>query len=299
MEKKILLIGNPVAGRGMAHRVIAEVVHELQQRGCTVEAFLTRAAGDANHRARRVTPDVSTVVVAGGDGTFNEVLNGLPDPSAIPVSMFPLGTANILAHELSLPKKPKAAAEAVDQGRVRWLDMGLAKDRRFLMLVSAGLDAMVSKEISQRRGTRLGYLGYLLPVLRVLARYRSPDLRVTVDGREGGRGAFVLVSNTRNYGGIFTFADRARCDSGHLDVCIFPKGDFLALLRYYFAAFRGRLSMETDVTYLEGRSIRIESGRPIAVQVDGDPFGTTPIGIDIMPSSVPIIVPHNGHSNTR
>jgi YegS/Rv2252/BmrU family lipid kinase len=299
MKKKILLIGNPVAGRGMAHRLIAEVVQELQQRGCKVETFLTRSAGDANHRARSVEPDVSAVVVAGGDGTLNEVLNGLPDPSAIPLSIFPLGTANILAHELSLPKKPKAAAEAVDQGRIRWLDMGLAKDRRFLMLVSAGLDAMVSKEVSQRRGTRLGYLGYLLPVLMVLTRYRSPDLRVTVDEREGGRGAFVLVSNTKNYGGIFTFADRACCDSGHLDVCIFPKGDFVALLRYYFAAFRGTLSMEADVTYLQGQCIRIESRRPVAVQVDGDPFGTTPIVIDIMPSSVPIIVPHNGSSDAR
>jgi YegS/Rv2252/BmrU family lipid kinase len=234
---------------------------------------------------------VGTIVVAGGDGTLNEVLNGLSDPSRIPIALLPLGTANILAHELALPSKPGAVAEAIERGHVRRVDMGLVGGHRFLMLVSAGLDAMITEEVGRRRGKKLGYWGYALPILKTLFRYRSPELRVTAGDREAFKGGLVVVSNTRNYGGIFTIADRACCDSGHLDVCIFPKGTIPALIWYCLAALGGRLSRGTNVIYLTGQRVRIESSKPVAVQVDGDPFGTTPVVVDFVPSAVPIIVP--------
>jgi len=168
--------------------------------------------------------------------------------------------------------------------------MGLAGGHRFLMLLSAGLDAMVTEEVRKRRGKSLGYWGYFRPVWRGLARYRVPELRVTVDERQGLRGAFVLVSNTRNYGGIFRFADRARCDSGHFDVCVFPKGTLLSLSRYYLAALLGCVSRVTDVIYVTGRRVRIESREPVAIQIDGDPFGTTPVVVDLLAGTVPIVV---------
>ncbi|NIS71514.1 MAG: hypothetical protein GTO12_22045, partial [Proteobacteria bacterium] len=211
----------------------------------------------------------------------------------VPIGLLPLGTANILAHELSVPKIPEAAAQAIEEGRVRWLDMGLANEHRFLMVASAGIDAMVTAEMRRKRRKKLGYWGYVIPVFRALSQYWVPRLSVEVDEQKAVQGGFVVVSNTKNYGGIFTFADRARCDSGYLDVCVFPKGTLFALLRYYFAALRGRVSKETDVNYLLGKRIRIESQQPVAVQVDGDPFGTTPVLIDIIPSSVPIIAPQS------
>ena len=291
MKKKVLLIGNPIAGRGRSEQLIREFVELLERKGYQIETFFTESAGDANRRARQIEPNVGMLVVAGGDGTLNEVLNGLPNPSLIPMALLPTGTANILAHDLALPNQPVAVAQAVEEGCVRWLDMCLAGDRRFLMLVSAGLDAMVTEEVRRRRGRALGYCGYFLPVLKVLSRYNAPSLRVTVDEYESLQGGFVLVSNTRNYGGIFTFADRARCDSGHLDVCVFPKGSFPYLVWYYLAALRGRVSRETNVTYLTGRRVRIESEEPVPVQVDGDPYGTTPILVELVPSAIPMVVP--------
>jgi YegS/Rv2252/BmrU family lipid kinase len=297
MKQKILLIGNPIAGRGKSSRLIHQCVLELRQRGYRIETFFTRSAGDANRRARCIEPEFSTLIVAGGDGTLNEVLNGLPDPSGIPIALLPTGTANILAHDLALPNRPEAVAQAIEQGGVQWLDMGLVGGHRFLMLVSAGIDAMVTEAVRRRRGQSFGYAGYVLPVLRVLLRYRVPQLRVTVDEQASFRGAFVIVSNTRNYGGIFTFADRARCDSGHFDVCIFPKGTVLGLSTYYLAALRGRVSRRTEVNYLTGRRIRIESKEPVPVQVDGDAFGTTPVCVELMPSAVPVFVPYLARVN--
>ncbi len=298
-KKRVLLIGNPIAGRGRSERSIDQFVRKMRERGCEIEMFLTKLSGDAKHRAQRIEPDIETLIVAGGDGTLNEVVNGLSDPSRVPIGLLPLGTANILAHELAIPKKPEAAAKAIEEGKVRWLDMGLANDHRFLMVASAGIDALVTQEVKGARGKKLGYWGYVLPVFRALARYRVPDLRVTTDDREGVHGAFVLVSNTKNYGGIFTFADRACCDSGHLDVCVFPGGTFFALVWYYFAALGGRVSKKTNVNYLTAKRVRIESWEPVPVQVDGDVFGTTPVHIEIRPSSVPIIVPRDEVSDAR
>ena len=143
----------------------------------------------------------------------------------------------------------------------------------------------------QRGRKGLGYSGYVRPVLGVLAHYRAPEIRITVDGREGLKGALVVVSNVRNYGGIFSIADRARSDSGHLDVCIFPRGTIPALCRYAFSALRGKVSSLPEVVYLTGKRVHLDSEEPVAVEVDGDYFGTTPVVIDLKPACVPILVP--------
>ena len=291
MGKKILLIGNPVAGSGRANQLIADLLQGLGQRGYLVETFLTTSAKDATRRARDIEADVDVLVVVGGDGTLNEVLNGLPDPSRTPIAHLPTGTANILGRELGLPKSAEDLIQILESGRIRRLDMGLLGEGRFLMVASVGLDAMVVEEVQRRRGGTLGYIGYLMPILRVFKRYHPPELKVTVDGGEQIPGAFVVVSNTKNYGGIFSFAHRARCDSGHLDVCVFPRGSRPALIWYYLAAFLGWASTRTDVRYLTGTRIRIESREPVAVQVDGDPAGVTPVDIRLLPAAVPVLVP--------
>lgn len=287
----VLLVGNPVAGRGKADRQIEGLVQILERRGHRVNVCLTRAAGDARRWVSQIGSSIETIVVAGGDGTLNEVLNGILDPSQIPIALFPLGTANVLAHELGLPKKPEEVADSLEQGVVRKLDMGLLGGRRFLLLVSVGFDAMVTEKIHRSRKGSLGYRGYLLPALTVLSRYRPPNLRIEVDGQRDLKGALVVVSNVRSYGGIFTVADRARGDSGHLDICIFPRGTIPALVGYALSAFRGKVSTLAEVVYLTGRRIWIESDEPVAVEVDGDYFGTTPVVIELKPACVPIVVP--------
>ena len=286
----VTLIANPVAGSGRADRQIQKLVQILDRRGHHVEIFITQAAGDARRCASRIETDTGTIVVAGGDGTLNEVLNGIADPSHTSIALLPTGTANVLAHELGLPNKPEDVAGILDQGVVRKLDMGMIGDRRFLLLVSAGFDAMVTEKI-QRGRKGLGYCGYVLPLLGVLAHYRAPELMITVDGHEELNGAIVVVSNVRNYGGIFSIADLACCDSGHLDVCIFPRGTIPALCRYAVSALRGKVSSLAEVAYLTGKRVRMESEEPVAVEVDGDYFGTTPVVVDVKPACVPILVP--------
>ncbi|MFP3871006.1 MAG: diacylglycerol/lipid kinase family protein, partial [Syntrophobacteria bacterium] len=248
MKRDVLIICNPVAGGGSAQRRIGRLVEILRRQGHRAETFFTRAPGDAKRRARCIGPGVTTLGVAGGDGTVNEVLNGLPDPTRIPTVLLPTGTANMLARELGLPSKPEAVAEVIERGSVRKLDMGLVDDRRFLMVLSSGFDAMVTEQIELRGRRPAGYCSYLPPVLKTLVDYRSPELTVAVDGREGLEGGLVVVSNTRNYGGIFTVAERARCDSGHLDACIFQGCTIGGLMRCAVAALARRASKLPGVT---------------------------------------------------
>jgi YegS/Rv2252/BmrU family lipid kinase len=290
---KILVICNPISGGGRARRLGRQLGDLLEGRGHRVELYVTGQAGDGRRRAATAEPDLERIVVVGGDGTLNEVLNGLRDPSRIPLAQLGTGTANLLAHELDLPSRPADLAGLVENGPTRRVDMGLADGRRFLLVVSAGFDGMVTRVAQGGRSGTMSYFRWLLPILKVLKSYRPPRLAVRVDGGEPTEGGLVIVSNVRNYGGIFTAADRARCDSGHLDVCILVRASVPRLVRGVLSAFRGGLSRNPDVIYRTGTHIEVRSDQPVETQIDGDPFGTTPLDISVVARHVPVVVPSN------
>jgi len=299
---RVLIIGNPTSGGGKARAAIAALEAELSRRGHEVEAYLTKTAGDGGRRAGELGDRLDALVVAGGDGTLNEVLNGLEDPGAVPLTQLAMGTANILAHELRLPTAPGEVARMLEGGRLVAADLGELRRgggpgsaRRFLMVVSAGFDALVTREIRQTRKGTLGYLGYVKPVMRVLARYRPPRLRVTVDGRGGYRGAWVIVSKTRNYGGLFTVAERARVDSGQLEVLVFERAGLPHLAEALLRGLGGRgLSTAPGVLATRGTRVRIESDEPVDVEVDGDHWGEVPAEVELHPGRVRLFVPQGG-----
>ena len=121
----------------------------------------------------------------------------------------------------------------------------------------------------------------------------SGAITVEIDGRPAVEGQMVIVSNTRNYGGLFTLADRARCDSGHLDVCVVRDGSIGGLLSAGISGLTGGLSRREDVAYLTGQRIRVRADAAIPYEVDGDFAGDTPIDIELRPAHVPIVVPAN------
>jgi YegS/Rv2252/BmrU family lipid kinase len=287
----VLVIGNPVAGTGKAGRRAERLVRLLERRGHAVEWRLTRRPGEARRHVGDLEGKVDCIVVAGGDGTVNEVVNGLADPAATPLTHMALGTANLLARELGIPRDPEALVEVVERGATRRIDLARVAQSRFLLVASSGFDAMVTERIQRSGKKPQRYSGYFVPLLRTLAEYRPPRLDVSVEAGEPLTGALVVVSNIRNYGGLFSIADRARCDSGHLDVCVFPRAEVRDLLRYARAARAARVSRLEGVEYRTGRRVRIASAEPVPVQVDGDHWGVTPIDIDLEPSRVPILVP--------
>lgn len=290
---KVLVIANPAAGSGRGRKRTARLVRALEARGHAVELFATRAAGDARRRVAACEGSVDRIVAAGGDGTLNEVVNGLADPSATPLAPLALGTANMLAVALGVPRDPEELAEVIDRGRVRRIDLGCVGTTRFLGVVGVGFDALVTEEVRRTRHGPLGYHGYALPILRALRRYRPPRLDVRLDRGAPIACGFAIVAKLPNYGGLFAVTPDARTDSGHLDVCLFRDATIRGLLRIVWPARRGTLAARSDVVVTTATRIAIDSAgpKPASVQVDGDAWGVTPIEITLTPRLVPMLVP--------
>lgn len=289
--RSVLVIGNPIAGGGRARSCIDRLVSLLDARGHDVERFLTREAGEAAARAELVDDGIDRLVVVGGDGTLNEVLNGLRDPSRVPLVQLPTGTANVLAHDLGLPRDPEGTADLIDKGAVCRIDMGVAGGRRFLLMLSAGFDALVTREVRSRRTGRLGYAGYAQPILRALQGYRPPRLSVSVDDAEPVPCGLTIASSTCNYGGLFSISPSARPDSGHLDICLLPAASRRALLEIGVRSLVGGVAEQRGVIHRVGRRVSICADDPTPIEIDGDYAGTTPITAQLLPRVVPVLVP--------
>lgn len=288
---RVLVIGNPVAGTGQTERKIDKFVTELQRRGHETETFMTTSAGEARERARSIDGDLDRLVVAGGDGTINEVVNGLTDPARVPILHLPTGTANQLARTLGLPFQPEKLVTILERGAVRRIDLGLAGTHRFLMVVSAGFDARVAEEVKKVRNGKLGYSGYMVPVLKTFASHEPRELTVTVDDSPEITGYLVMVLKLRHYGGVFVFDDDARLDSGLLHVCVFRERAIPWLFLYAMAGLVRRTSALPGLVRVTGRTVLIESEVPMPVEIDGDHAGTTPVNVTLVPAIVPVIVP--------
>ncbi len=289
---KILVIGNPIAGTGQAERRIKLFSRALEQHGHDVHVFMSKQYGEALEKAGNVGSDVDRIVVAGGDGTVNEVINGLADPSRIPILHLPTGTANQLARSLDLPFDPHQLVNILEHGSIRRIDMGLVGNHRFLLLVSSGFDARVAAEVKKSRNDTLGYTGYVVPILRAWANHQPHELNVIIDNQQTICGFNVMVLKVRQYGGVFVFAEEARLDSGYFEVCVFQQGSVPWMSLYAFAGLVGKAAELPGMIRARARMVRIESEQPVPVEIDGDHYGMTPVDIQLQPSVVPVVVPN-------
>lgn len=288
---EILLIGNPIAGTGRAKKRIERFAKKLTQRGHSVEIFLTSAAGDAAYRAKSVDTGLDGIVVAGGDGTVSEVLNGLHDPSQVPILHLASGTANMLAYDLELPQDLDALVDLVEQGSVRYVDLGLVDGHRFLLLTTVGFDAAVVREMEIQRAAGLGFANYIAPVVNTLLHHEPKKLVVTIDDRDIVHGEHVMVLKSRNYGRYFSFSKQAGLDVGFFEVVVFSNATIAAIAQTMVAGLVGKPEYLPDVIRNIGTNIRVESSDPVPVEADGNYIGTTPIEVEILPAAVPLIGP--------
>jgi len=285
------VIYNPISGMGSARRKVAALKSGLEHCGYHVELAGTAHRGDAMALASSLKPRTSLLVVVGGDGTLNEVINGL-GPDSPDVAVLPTGTGNVMAKELVLPKKIDGICRMVSSKRSRKLDVATVGSRRFLLMASIGFDAQVALIMSSERKGCIGLHSYTGPVIRTLLRYRPPRLHVEIDGGRTSRvGSLVIISNVSTYGGPLRIAPHAVPDDALLDVCVFKGNTRSGILRYFWGAWWGRVGMLDDVEYLRARGITVTSDRKVPVQVDGDPAGFTPVTFRLEKWRIPFLVP--------
>ena len=287
---RILLIANPIAG-GNARARIARAQAYLQQRGCTVDLRLTGARGDARRAgAEARAGGYDRVIAGGGDGTLNEVLNGLA-PSAIPLAFLPLGTTNVLALEVGIPFAVEAACDIALDGEPRPVCLGRAGEERFLLMLSAGFDAEVVYRVNHRLKRWTGKFAYVWGALTQLLRSPPPAVEL-VRGEDGLvlRGYGVVVGNARLYGGKFSFTLGADLEAPELDVCLLLRPGRLALLGAVRRVALGRPLSGAQALQFRTRSLEIR-GCGVHAQFDGDYLGRLPLQVRAEPDQLLLVFP--------
>ena len=297
---KALLIVNPAAGQGRTRELTSAAWDVLAP--FVADTLLTEGAGDAERAARDAVTSgrFDAVLVAGGDGTLNEVVNGLMSASpsgtsALPLGIIPLGTQNVLAHELAIPRGDNAAlGSLLSAGKTRTIDLGKIGDRYFSLMAGFGFDGAVVRDVLLPVKELIGPAAYGFAVLRLLTNYQSTIVRLQIDGEEVISDAFlVIVANAASY------ADRqikmtpfATVDDGWLDVCVFERAplDRVGFVTQIMAVLARRHLRDPRVRYYRARSIGIDSTPPIQGQIDGDIYRETPVQIDIVPKALRVFV---------
>jgi diacylglycerol kinase (ATP) len=300
--KSMLLIVNPTAGRrrrGLVDAVVARVRAE----GWAVDVVETAAAGDARRLA--ATCDAGrygVIAVAGGDGTINEVVNGLAgrgvDSPA--VGIVPLGTANVLAHELGLGSSARAVARTMTAGRELLVQPGEAVNgagtRCFSLMAGAGFDAKVVAGVSAPLKRRLGRAAYVWRSLVEARRYRPVRYQVEIDGVRH-EASSVIVTRSRHYAGPYVVAPKAALGEPLLHACLFERWGRSHTFRYGLALLLGRLPRTAGYRVVTGRSVNVSvlnaagESRDQPVQIDGDNALTLPVSIGLAAGAVRLLRP--------
>jgi diacylglycerol kinase (ATP) len=295
---RICVIFNPAA-RGNKARRFKKFLNELSQQ-CALKA--TTAPGDAWRFAQAaVATGYDIIAAAGGDGTVNEVLNGIGDePDGFEktrLAVLPLGTVNVFARELKIPLKlerawrvlKRANEMKIDLGRAEFLENGQPQQRYFMQLGGAGLDARTIELVSWKLKKTAGPLAYLVAGFQALAE-KQPRIFASADGQKIS-GELALLGNGRFYGGPFEiFPDAGLCD-GKLDVCAFPKVDLPSLLKLAPGFLLRRKFSEHRVARLRAEKIELTSDAPTAFELDGEWAGQLPVTFSVERQKLRVVVP--------
>lgn len=296
---RIFAIFNPAA-RGEKARRLQRFLQARAAASPALTVLPTAAAGEAQQlAAQAVASGAQLVIAAGGDGTINEVVNGLGN-SGVPLGILPLGTVNVFARELGLPRTLQAAWRVIEAGHTRAVDLGMAESpgsgrRYFAQLAGVGLDAWAVQHASWQLKKRVGPLSYVWAGLKAVAQPCAP---IGVESGSAGvpltSATVVLIGNGRYYGGPFPVFPGARLDDGLLDVCIFHNGRYRDVLRYAWAVCRSRHVRLPDVQYFQARQFTCSAAPAAPYELDGELVGQTPVRFTVQPAALRVIVPQAG-----
>jgi len=303
---KIYFIVNPAAGSGGFQKLVIKAAGHLTRLGCRVKQVETKCKGDATRLARRAVAEGFDVAVAvGGDGTINEVCNGLAGTETA-LGVLPAGTANVYAAEVRIPiwwpLNPGAvnkAAEVIVSGQRRQVDLGQVQvadgsSRYFLMWCGIGLDAAISQAIRPGDTRRLGYIAWILSGLMVTYEFMgTPATLVTDNGSIRERVLVAVVSNGQLYGRVWRMAPKAKMDDGFLDVAVMAGHRWPSTIKHAIGlTFRQHIK-DPDFSIYRTRRLSLSARDPLPVHVDAETIGVTPVEVEVAPRALNIIVPHN------
>ncbi len=289
---KILMITNPVAGKGRGFQIAEYAIEYLKKKNIIPDVLKSEYQGHIHHIFNDI--DMSHyqgILAVGGDGTLFETINGLlkrhPDLE-LPVGQIPVGTGNSFIKDLGIDT-PETALEKIVGGRTKKIDVGYFKspDHQFYFINLLGAGFVADVALKAIRYKSLGALSYIIGVIQEVARLSTYQLEITIDDHIYHReNVFVEICNSTKTGGDMVMAPEAKIDDGLLDIILLNKISRLNLLKAFPKIFKGsHLSMK-EVEFFKGQTIKVVTDAPKKLNVDGEVIGTTPIEVSILPKKI-------------
>jgi diacylglycerol kinase (ATP) len=281
------------------------VVAALEATGVAARLTPTSAQGTAGSLAREAVQEgVMLILACGGDGTINEVINGMTSGDAT-LGVLPGGTANIFARELEMPLDPLRAAHELARWKPRRIALGraawgngrrnphAAEHRYFLSVAGVGLDAYIVHKLSRRLANSLGVVAYGWEALRQVLRYSFPSIACRTEDGEI-RATFAIVQRTERYAGWLHLAPGASVFTDQITLCAFKSPRRWRYLRYALAIATRRHSRLSDIAMVRARKVECtaaESPAPVYFELDGELAGVAPVTFDVVPNALTVLVP--------
>jgi YegS/Rv2252/BmrU family lipid kinase len=304
VHNRVVFLVNPASAGGSTGKRWPEIAHRAASLGLSGDALLSREPGHLGTLARDAVQSGATLlVVVGGDGSVNEVVNGVGDLTGFELAVLPHGTGWDFVRTYGISRQLDQAVETALHGATRAIDLGLVSFRSwsgaesrayFANVGSAGISGAIARRANEASKALGGKISYYWSTLAVFVRWQTGEMRVSVDDEiRGGRMIDVLVANGRYLAGGMMMCPEAVPDDGLFDVLLIgdvTKRDLLFVLP---KTYRGNHLPHPRLELLRGRVISIDADEPLPIELDGEQPGTTPARFEIVPSALRLRVPRD------
>jgi diacylglycerol kinase (ATP) len=292
--KKAMIIVNPSSGKEKANDYVKKIEETLRGKYQRVDIKETAKEGDAAAYATEACIALyDTVISMGGDGTINEVINGLAEQAHRPaLGIIPLGTINDFARALNIPLDPYEAISTLDEQNLQPVDIGKVNDVYFANVLAVGAIAEASYSVSPKQKTRLGPLAYFLEGAKSL--FSGDAIEVSVEHENGkweGQTFLLLAALTNSVGGFEALAPEARVNDGKFHMFIIKKMSFPKIASLIPSVLKGEFEESEEVEYIRTSFLKVSSSKAHAVNIDGEEGKPLPLDAKVLPGHLDVFVP--------
>ena len=299
MRKRARIIYNPTSGKEMFKRALPDVLIKLEKAGYETSAYATERAGDATKEAERaLEQEYDLLIVAGGDGTLNEVVNGIAEQPNLPkLGIIPMGTVNDFGRALHLPSNIMKAVDVIVNGHTTQVDIGKMNSRYFINLAAGGKLTEVSYETPSKLKSIVGPFAYYIKGFEMLPQMKAVDIRIEYDDEIfQGEALLFLLGLTNSMAGFEKLVPDAKLDDGYFTLIIVEKANLAELGHIMTLASRGEHTKHPKVIYKKAKSVSISSFANMQLNVDGEYGGKLPGNFLNLERHIGVFTPNDIHN---
>ncbi len=290
-KKKYLLIVNPVGGSGKTLKALPEIESIFRKRGLAYEFHFTQEPMHATELVKELADDFDVIVAVGGDGTINEIINGLPELNK-PFGLIPIGTGNDFARSCCIPlDDPESAIDILIEHNDQKIDVGLVNERRFVNVLGLGFEGRAN-EVGRKLSFIKGSIKYLLAIAWVLIFYKRIPIKLEAEGISIDEDIYLIsIGNGWNVGGGLQLTPKAKLEDGFFDLCIVRNISRWTVIKNFSRLLNGTIDVLDEIEIFRVKSLKVTGNKPIPMHLDGEKLGgdRTSLDVSIIPKSQRVI----------